>query len=326
MLHPPVPGPAPAAAHAVWNTDEAERVSSSSGGFFSLLARHVLEQGGAVFGAVLDEDMAARHVCARSEEELAPMRGSKYVQSDLGDSFRQVKELLEAGTPVLFSGVPCQVDGLKRYLGKDYDNLLTCDLVCHGVPSPAVFRAWLDGLERARRRQGHRRALQGQVPRLVPPLAHGELCRRGRLHRGLQPHRLRPGLRDAALPAARLRRVPVHLRQPPGRLHPGRLLGPGREAGAADGAGQGRLHGAGPHRPGAAGVRRPGRPVRPGGAAPGRGGGGQPPAGLPPEGQPPAGRLLLPPLPPCPSRRWRSGSWPCPPCPTGRRPGCSPRP
>ena len=147
MLHPPVPGPAPACAHAVWNSDEDERVKSSSGGFFSLLAHHVLEQGGAVFGTVLDEDMTARHVCARTEEELAPMRGSKYVQSDLGDSFHQVKELLDAGTPVLFSGVPCQVDGLKHFLGKTYENLLTCDLVCHGVPSPAVFRAWLDSLE-----------------------------------------------------------------------------------------------------------------------------------------------------------------------------------
>ena len=147
MLHLPEPGPGPEQAHAVWSSDETERVQSSSGGFFSLLARHVLSQGGAVFGSVLDEDMTARHVCARTEKELAPMRGSKYVQSDLGDSFHQVKELLEAGTPVLFSGVPCQVDGLKRFLGKDYDNLLTCDLVCHGVPSPAVFRAWLDGLE-----------------------------------------------------------------------------------------------------------------------------------------------------------------------------------
>ena len=150
ILHPPVPGPAPAAAHAVWNRDEAERTASSSGGFFSLLARHVLEQGGAVFGAALDEGMTTRHVCARTVEELAPMRGSKYVQSDLGDTFSQVKALLDAGTAVLFSGVPCQVDGLKRYLGKDYPNLLTCDLVCHGVPSPAVFRAYLDGLEAAR--------------------------------------------------------------------------------------------------------------------------------------------------------------------------------
>ena len=150
MLRPPLPGPGPACAYAVWNADEAERVKSSSGGVFSLLARHVLGQGGAVFGAVLDEHMAARHVCARTEEELSPMRGSKYVQSDLGDSFAQARALLEAGTAVLFSGVPCQIDGLKRYLGRDYENLLTCDLVCHGVPSPAVFRAWLDGLERAR--------------------------------------------------------------------------------------------------------------------------------------------------------------------------------
>ena len=75
------------------------------------------------------------------------MRGFKYVQSDLGDTFRQARALLEAGTPVLFSGVPCQIDGLLRFLGRDYEHLLTCDLVCHGVPSPAVFRAWLDTLE-----------------------------------------------------------------------------------------------------------------------------------------------------------------------------------
>lgn len=149
-LGPEIRRPAPAVAWAVWNQDEAERMASSSGGVSSLLARRTLAQGGAVFGAALDEAMAVRHVCARSEEELAPLRGSKYVQSDLGDSFRQVKALLEEGTQVLFTGTPCQVDGLKRYLGKDDPNLLTCDLVCHGVPSPAVYRAWLDGLERAR--------------------------------------------------------------------------------------------------------------------------------------------------------------------------------
>lgn len=148
ILRPQVKGPSPDCAHAVWNKDEAERVASSSGGFFSILARHVLDQGGAVFGTVLDETMHARHVCARSEEELAPMRGSKYVQSDLGDSFRQIKTLLDNGTPVLFSGVPCQVDGLLQAVGRDRDNLITCDLVCHGVPSPAVFRGFLDALEK----------------------------------------------------------------------------------------------------------------------------------------------------------------------------------
>jgi coenzyme F420-reducing hydrogenase beta subunit len=140
-------GTAPDHVYAVWNNNEDERAVSSSGGVFSLLARRTLEQGGAVFGSVMDEHMTARHVCARSMEELAPMRGSKYVQSDLGDTFKQAKELLDQNAPVLFSGVPCQIDGLRKYLGKDYENLTTCDLVCHGVPSPAVFRAYLDRLE-----------------------------------------------------------------------------------------------------------------------------------------------------------------------------------
>ena len=288
ILHPPVPGPAPAAAHAVWNRDEAERTASSSGGFFSLLARHVLEQGGAVFGAALDEDMTARHVCARTVDELAPMRGSKYVQSDLGGSFSQVKALLEEGTAVLFSGVPCQVDGLKRYLGKDYPNLLTCDLVCHGVPSPAVFRAYLDGLEAARgskvvsvrfKDKSHGWSHPWFTAQFADGSVYTEDFNRTGYGRGF-------GMQLFLRPA------PVHLHQPPRRLHPGRLLGPGREAGPAGGAGQGGLHGAGELRPGAGCVRCPLPPVRPGGAPPGRGGGGQPPAGLPPEGQPPPGRLL----------------------------------
>ena len=147
ILRPKVEGPAPACAHAVWNQDETERMVSSSGGFFSILARHVLDQGGAVFGAVLDENMRVRHVCARSEAELAAMRGSKYAQSDLGDTFRQVKALLDGGTPVLFSGVPCQVDGLLQAVGRGLDNLITCDLVCHGVPSPAVLAHFVDSVE-----------------------------------------------------------------------------------------------------------------------------------------------------------------------------------
>ncbi len=149
MLTPLIHEDGPDKAYALWNADEAERMISSSGGFFSLLARRTLERNGAVFGAVLDETMTARHVCARTEEELAPMRGSKYVQSDMGDTFRQAKALLDEGVDVLFSGVPCQIDGLLRYLGKEYDNLLTCDLVCHGVPSPAVFHSCLDRLEQA---------------------------------------------------------------------------------------------------------------------------------------------------------------------------------
>mgnify|MGYP002796341934 FL=1 len=145
-LTEPVKGPDPNCAHGVWNKNDEVRSGSSSGGVFSLLAGHVLDQGGVVYGAAFDGYMAVRHTCAASMEEVAAMRGSKYVQSDLGETFHQVKEQLEAGKPVLFTGLACQVDGLKHYLGRDYDNLLTCDLVCNGVPSPAVFQAYLKKL------------------------------------------------------------------------------------------------------------------------------------------------------------------------------------
>lgn len=153
ILHPYEKGPAPESAWAVWSQREDERVQSSSGGVFSLLVRQVLEQGGAVFGAALEEDKTVRHVCVRREEELAPLRGSKYVQSETGEAFRQVRGLLAADTPVLFVGTACQVDGLLQYLGGPQEKLLTCDLVCHGTPSPAVFRACLDRLEEEQGRQ-----------------------------------------------------------------------------------------------------------------------------------------------------------------------------
>ena len=148
-LHPPKTRPTPGQVYAVWHQDEAVRMKSSSGGVFSLLAGHTLAQGGAVFGCILENGHTARHVCARTPEELEAMRGSKYVQSDLGGCFAQARDLLEGGTPVLFSGTPCQIDGLRHYLGRDYDGLTTCDLVCHGVPSPAVFAACLKQLEQA---------------------------------------------------------------------------------------------------------------------------------------------------------------------------------
>lgn len=147
-LHPPGGALSPDAVWALWNQDEGERRISSSGGVFSLLARQVLSQSGAVFGAVLDEGMTARHVCARTQEEFAPMRGSKYVQSDVTGVFPAIRQLLADGVPVLFSGTPCQVDGLRRALGGGHPKLLTCDLVCHGVPSPAVFSAFLEELAR----------------------------------------------------------------------------------------------------------------------------------------------------------------------------------
>lgn len=122
--------------------EDAVRMKSSSGGIFTLLAESVLEKGGCVCGVVMDEDFTAVHKIIHTKEELAGMRGSKYVQSRVGTAYREVKKLLEEGKQVLFCGVPCQVAGLKGFLSREYENLLTADVVCHGVPSPGVFRKY----------------------------------------------------------------------------------------------------------------------------------------------------------------------------------------
>lgn len=131
-------------AFAVINTDKEVRLKSSSGGVFGLLAEDVLAQGGAVFGAAFDKDFAVRHICAPNAGELPLLFGSKYVQSDTTGLFETVKQFLDSDRQVLFSGTPCQVAGLKKSLGKNYPNLLTVDLVCHGVPSPAAWQKYLD--------------------------------------------------------------------------------------------------------------------------------------------------------------------------------------
>ena len=110
-------------------------LQSSSGGIFTPLATAVLNKGGAVFGAAWSEDFTLKHIPAENEEELNKLRGSKYVQSSTGGTFRQVKKMLAEGRYVCYSGTPCQIAGLKAFLGKEYENLLTVDLVCHGVPS-----------------------------------------------------------------------------------------------------------------------------------------------------------------------------------------------
>lgn len=127
--------------------DEMERLSSSSGGVFSLLARRTLSQGGVVFGAAFDESLVVRHRCVDNLDDLASLRGSKYVQSEVGSCYEMVKCELASGRHVLFTGTPCQIAGLKAYLGKEYMNLLSVDLICHGVPSPAVFSKYLQELE-----------------------------------------------------------------------------------------------------------------------------------------------------------------------------------
>jgi len=129
--------------------DEQIRAQSSSGGVFTALARQMLAQGGVVFGAAFDENMHVEHIGAFDETELSAMRGSKYVQSEAADAIDNAYSLLKRGIPVLFSGTPCQISGLKARVGKRYaDRLLTVDFVCHGVPSPGVFASYIQMLEK----------------------------------------------------------------------------------------------------------------------------------------------------------------------------------
>lgn len=133
----------PLQTFAAINPDAGVRLASSSGGVFTALAEQVIDAGGVVFGAAFDAHWEVRHRYAETREELAAFRGSKYVQSVIGDTFLQAERFLKSGRQVLFSGTPCQIAGLRRFLRRDYDHLLCVDFVCHGVPSPGVFRAYL---------------------------------------------------------------------------------------------------------------------------------------------------------------------------------------
>lgn len=130
------------------NTEVLEQ--SASGGAFSVLAAEVLQDGGVVFGAAWQENHTVKHGCAGQEAELAAFRGSKYVQSDATEAYPQVKAALEDGKSVLFTGVPCQIAGLYGYLGRDYPELYTADLVCHGGGSPKMLCEHLENLEQAK--------------------------------------------------------------------------------------------------------------------------------------------------------------------------------
>lgn len=128
---------------AAKNKSEEIRYQSSSGGVFTALANEIIREGGVVFGAGFDENWEVKHDCTETVEGLSAFRGSKYVQSRIGDSFKKAEQFLKIGRTVLFSGTPCQIAGLKRFLRKEYDNLLTVDFICHGVPSPGVWREYL---------------------------------------------------------------------------------------------------------------------------------------------------------------------------------------
>jgi coenzyme F420-reducing hydrogenase beta subunit len=134
--------------YAAYNTNENVRAASTSGGLFSMFAQWVLSQGGVVFGAAFTDTWMVRHEVAIKESEYARFRGSKYVQSDVTGIYQQVKTYLKDDIWVLFSGTPCQIDGLKAYLRKDYEKLLTIDVVCHGVPSPKLWGKFLNWLKK----------------------------------------------------------------------------------------------------------------------------------------------------------------------------------
>lgn len=131
------------ASYACINSDESVREDSSSGGVFYLLAESIIKSGGVVFGAAFDEEFDVKHILVDNMDDLSRLCGSKYVQSITGDTFKQAKICLSQGKKVLFSGTSCQISGLVSYLGKSYDNLVTVDFACHGVPSPKVWHHYV---------------------------------------------------------------------------------------------------------------------------------------------------------------------------------------
>lgn len=133
-------------AYAAQLVDREALKDSTSGGVFTALAREIFRRGGLVYGCVWDENYNAVVRKAENEEEMIPMRGSKYVWSWAGDTFPEVKSYLEGGRTVLFTGLPCQVAGLKNYLRKDYDNLYLVNFFCGGSPSPFAFHEYLKSI------------------------------------------------------------------------------------------------------------------------------------------------------------------------------------
>lgn len=122
--------------------------NSTSGGIAYLISKMVIEENGIVFGSAYDENLMPYQKYVKDKKELQQLRGSKYVTSDTKKTFSQVKEFLEEGKKILYIGVPCQIGGLKKFLKKDYENLYTIDIICHGVPSQKIFKKYLENEEK----------------------------------------------------------------------------------------------------------------------------------------------------------------------------------
>lgn len=132
---------------AGWTLDPQIRYTSTSGGVFSELAKVVLSSNGVVFGATYNEEMLVAHTCIRSNREIASVSQSKYLQSSIGETYKNAKKELVDGVTVLFCGTPCQIAGLYAFLGKKYSNLITMDFICRGVNSPKAFKSWITEIE-----------------------------------------------------------------------------------------------------------------------------------------------------------------------------------
>lgn len=139
---------APMAAYAAYSNDMEKRLKSSSGGIFSVLAEYVLSINGVVYGVAMSENCRKAYFLRVSEaQELIRLQGSKYLQARMGNTYRKVKSDLESGRNVLFTGTGCQINGLKGFLEKDYQNLYCVDVLCHGIPSPALWDKYVSYIE-----------------------------------------------------------------------------------------------------------------------------------------------------------------------------------
>ena len=134
--------------YAAWSLDEEIRLNSTSGGIFSELAQMILAEGGYICGARYNSEHLVEHCIINKPEGLKIIRQSKYVQSDIRDVFKEIKKLLIRGEKLLFCGTPCECAGLKKYLGKKYDQLIVVDFVCRGTNSPRIYTMFLQELEK----------------------------------------------------------------------------------------------------------------------------------------------------------------------------------
>ena len=138
----------PIECYAAVNKNQEQMALSASGGIFAAIATDVIKKGGIVYGAAFDSEWNVKHQAISDIDKLHILQGSKYTQSETGYTFQDVRKNLDAGKPVLYSGTPCQIAGLKSFLGKSDSNLLTIDIVCHGVPSGRMFRDYVSMLEK----------------------------------------------------------------------------------------------------------------------------------------------------------------------------------